>query len=121
MAAIIAEHASKVSAILKFLEEDSDDGVHMLLLSGAGGTGKTSALREAVERLGPATDESCNIMVWNQGEVPYYFRFSHTSAPVKWVIVRWDGDDAISRGMLDEWDGRVDRMVFVKDPVLASG
>lgn len=117
---VIRDHACKVSKILSFLEEDPAVGIHVLLLTGVGGTGKTSALQEALH-LFPFTEEAWNIIIWNQGEAPGYCRFHHTCAPNKWVVIRFDGDDMMSRSMIEEWEGgingRVESVEFVQDPV----
>jgi hypothetical protein len=90
----------KTRVIHDFLAADDEDAKPCLVVIGAGGTGKTHALRAALRSL--PHDMEVNVYSWNHGELPGLERFSHNGAFTKWVVFRGWVDD-LTRGLVAEW------------------
>jgi hypothetical protein len=81
----IRNHKAKVDFIYRFLLNGSSDSQdqnnsnhdpkYYLIIIGKGGTGKTTALNEALDK----SNELDNIHIWNEGEKPYLINFNSTN------------------------------------------
>lgn len=90
----ISNHEAKVDFIYNFLLNASKN---FLIIIGKGGTGKTSALNEAIDK----SNEIDNIYVWNEGENPHLINFN--SVNTLHIFIRRQ-DDNFVKCLQNEFD-----------------
>jgi ABC-type nitrate/sulfonate/bicarbonate transport system ATPase subunit len=110
-------HASKVAVLSEFLAR-SDDTLHVMVVIGGPGSGKSTALKQVLDAEMPAADE--NVQIWDCGDVPLYAQFVSSAANTKMVMFRREEDDMV-RAFRQEWSaptsrGHVTVAVFEADP-----
>jgi Cdc6-like AAA superfamily ATPase len=99
----IRNHKAKVDFIYRFLlngssdSQDQDDTKYYLIIIGKGGTGKTTALNEALDK----SNELDNIHIWNEGEQPYLINFN--SSNNLYIFIRHE-DDNFVKCLQNEFD-----------------
>jgi type IV secretory pathway VirB4 component len=83
----IINHKDKVDFILNFLR--NKDNKHYLIIIGKSGTGKTSALNEALDK----SNEIDNIYIWNKGKNPYLINFNCVNT--LHIFIRYEEDNLV--------------------------
>lgn len=84
----IKNHTEKVDFIYSFLKGGIENEAFYLIIIGEGGSGKTTALNEALNM----SNEIHNIHIWNQGEKPYII-ISENSLANQWIFIRREVDN----------------------------
>ncbi len=96
--------SDKVKVVYDYITHVYDkEQVQCLIIVGAGGSGKSMAINEAMDKL--TDDDEINVSVWNQAEFPQFMRPYTENYLDKWIICRWS-DDAFTQSLVEDWGDR---------------